>query len=74
MRHARRGTLIKRGADLEDFDGALSAFNDALAIDPNSAMLLSKRAGVYAGLRRYAEAYADADRAVTLSPQSARPE
>jgi Tfp pilus assembly protein PilF len=67
-------TLIKRGHDLvmiEDFDGALSAIDEALAIDPNSAMLLSKRAGVYVNLRRYPEAHADAERAVTLSPQSA---
>ncbi len=50
-------------------DGALRAADAGLAIDPNYAPLLDARANAETALGRFAQAKADADQAMRLSPR-----
>lgn len=51
-----------------DYDSAIQAFTDAIAIDPDNAVLYSNRSAAYASARRWAEATNDARRTTQLRP------
>lgn len=52
-----------------DYGKAIAAYTEALSIDANSHMILSNRSLAYFKLKRYDDALADAERAVSASPK-----
>jgi TolB-like protein/class 3 adenylate cyclase/Tfp pilus assembly protein PilF len=54
-------------------DDAMALLAQAIQFDPRNASLVSERADYFVSLRRFPEARAAADQALTLSPQSAQP-
>ena len=54
-------------------DDAMALLAQAIQFDPRNASLFSERAECFVALRRFPEARAAADQALTLSPQSAQP-
>lgn len=50
------------------FDEAISAFSDAIALDPGNAVLYSNRSAAYASLDRWSLALADGQKAAELRP------
>ena len=59
-----RGTLRSRSGDLL---GAVADFSDAISMDSSNAAAYLNRSATYLGLKRYAEAKADADQAIRLN-------
>ena len=55
-------------SDQQRFDEALSAFNEALRLEPGSALLRNARGYAYLRLRQYREAIADFNEALRLNP------
>lgn len=53
----------------EDFQRALTLYDDAIAQDPSNADYCVKRAACHTKLGEYAEAVADASRALQLKPK-----
>jgi TolB-like protein/Flp pilus assembly protein TadD len=64
------GWVVSRGGRSDD---AMALLAQAIQFDPRNASLFSERADYFVSLRRFPEARAAADQALTLSPQSAQP-
>ncbi|KAI9022487.1 hypothetical protein DFJ74DRAFT_93060 [Hyaloraphidium curvatum] len=55
-----------------DYDGAVKAFTEAIAVDPKNHVLYSNRSAAYASLHDYAKALEDAQKTVSLKPDWAK--
>jgi tetratricopeptide (TPR) repeat protein len=67
----QQGLLLWNGRHYEPAEEALALFDEALALDPGSALGLAQRGQAHADLRRYREALADFDRSLELEPANA---
>ncbi|CAH0363693.1 unnamed protein product [Pelagomonas calceolata] len=52
-----------------DYEGAVQAFSEAIALDPSNAVLYSNRSGAYLAMSHVSKAFKDAEEAVRLDPQ-----
>lgn len=55
------------------FDDAIAAYTEAIKLNPSSALLYAKRAGVFIKLQKPNAAIRDCDKAIELNPDSAQP-
>ena len=51
-----------------DYEGAVQAFSEAIALDPSNAVLYSNRSGAYLAMSHVSKAFKDAEEAVRLDP------
>jgi tetratricopeptide (TPR) repeat protein len=66
LAHAFRGMA---NANLKNYDLALADFNAAIALEPNSAPLLSNRGEVYRLMGQFERAIGDFDAAIRIDPR-----
>ena len=52
----------------KDYEGAVQAFSEAIALDPSNAVLYSNRSGAYLAMSHVSKAFKDAEEAVRLDP------
>ena len=52
----------------QDYEGAVQAFSEAIALDPSNAVLYSNRSGAYLAMSHVSKAFKDAEEAVRLDP------
>mmetsp|Transcript_16406 Transcript_16406/g.50752 ORF Transcript_16406/g.50752 Transcript_16406/m.50752 type:complete len:451 (-) Transcript_16406:36-1388(-) len=51
-----------------DYPGAVAAYSEAIALDPNNSVLYSNRSGTYLAMGHISKAFKDAEEAVKLKP------
>jgi hypothetical protein len=72
--HRQAAALYDRGCELQqrqEFDAAIAAYDEALALDPNLAPAYSNRGAAFAAMNRCDEALSSLDRAIDLKPDYA---
>jgi Flp pilus assembly protein TadD len=60
----------KLSADAQDFEGAISVFNEAISLNPQNVSLFIQRAAAHKALDKYADAYFDYSFAIRLEPEN----
>jgi tetratricopeptide (TPR) repeat protein len=64
--------LARARAEVNDFQGALTLFQKAVALEPWNAALRANTANMLSALERHSEAIAEAEAALRLDPEGAR--